>query len=382
MLSEPDSSRICLVVLGMHRSGTSALTGTLGLLGAALPSDLLGSDPYNIKGHFEPRGIIEVDEQLLSALGTSWHDVGPLNLSNLDPGVMDRFRADLIHAMEISYNGAPLFVLKEPRICRLFPLTRVALEDFGAAVRAIICVRDPGEVAQSCVVKNGMDLSHGFGLWVRYMLEAELHSRGLQRIFVDFSTLLQDWRHVGHKIEQGLGVKLSGFPDAANSVDEFLDQSLRHQRATEQTNRPQRPTDHSGNSTEHSTAWICYQALQKLICNPDDGDALQQLDLIRSVWNPASLLFASEPLAACRTELLNVQTRLAVAENNVAVAEKNVRDLNKQSEALREKITRLKRQKARLEEKRRKLLASTSWRLTAPIRKFKSALQKALNVWS
>src|SRR5689334_9439074 len=363
LMSSESQRRSCLVVLGMHRSGTSALTGAIGLLGAALPSDPFGSDPYNIKGHFEPSGVIEVDEQLLSALGASWYDLGPLNLSNLDPMVLDQFKAKFIQAIEASYNGASLFVLKEPRICRLFPLTQLALDDFGVGVRAIICVRDPREVAQSLVMRNGidpgLDLSHGFGLWLRYMLEAELPSRGLPRVFVDFSSLLEDWRDVVHKIEERLSIKLAGrHTNAANSVDEFLDRSLRHQRATEQTGK---------NSTGHSTAWLCYQAFQKLMCNPDDSDALQQLDLIRRTVEDAATIFSqrvsSEPLAACRTELLNVQTRLAVAGNNLAVAENNVRDLNRKSEAFREKISRLKRQKARLEEKRRKLLASTSWRL-------------------
>src|SRR5262245_22334973 len=190
MSSEPHKRPICLVVLGMHRSGTSALTGALGLLGAALPRDPFAADDYNIRGHFETRGVLDVDERLLSALGSSWYDLGPLNLSNLDPMVVDQFKANLIQAIEASYNGTSLFVLKEPRISRLFPLTQVALQDFGAVVRAIICVRDPREVAQSLVTRNridpGMDLSHGFGLWLRYMLEAELHSRGLQRVFVDF----------------------------------------------------------------------------------------------------------------------------------------------------------------------------------------------------
>jgi hypothetical protein len=73
-------ARTCVIVLGMHRSGTSVLTGTLGLLGAALPTDLVEAAPSNPKGHFESRSVYNIHERLLAALGTAWYDfraIGP-----------------------------------------------------------------------------------------------------------------------------------------------------------------------------------------------------------------------------------------------------------------------------------------------------------------
>jgi hypothetical protein len=56
--------RVCLLVLGVHRSGTSAVTRVLSILGAALPRTLLGAGPSNESGHWE-------SEKLGSELGTS-----------------------------------------------------------------------------------------------------------------------------------------------------------------------------------------------------------------------------------------------------------------------------------------------------------------------
>ena len=39
-----DARRTCLIVLGMHRSGTSALARVLNLLGASLPNRMLGAE--------------------------------------------------------------------------------------------------------------------------------------------------------------------------------------------------------------------------------------------------------------------------------------------------------------------------------------------------
>src|SRR5689334_10920534 len=113
----PGSQR-CLAVLGMHRSGTSALTGTLGILRATLPNDLLGSHPSNPKGHFESSRVYELNEQILTALNTYWYDVSPIDFSNVDSITLDRLRTELLRTLQTTYNETSLFALKDPRISR------------------------------------------------------------------------------------------------------------------------------------------------------------------------------------------------------------------------------------------------------------------------
>ena len=59
-----------IVVLGMHRSGTSAITKSLELLGVGLGSELHPAGFDNPKGFWEDRDCLEINERLLKHLET------------------------------------------------------------------------------------------------------------------------------------------------------------------------------------------------------------------------------------------------------------------------------------------------------------------------
>ena len=68
------SDRICLLVLGMHRSGTSAVTRVLSIAGAKLPASLMGPGRGNEVGHWESDALATYNDELLAQLGIrhSW----------------------------------------------------------------------------------------------------------------------------------------------------------------------------------------------------------------------------------------------------------------------------------------------------------------------
>ena len=272
---EPATGRTCVVVLGMHRSGTSVLAGTLGRLGITLPTDLLGPFPGNPKGHFESETLYQIHERMLAALHTSWYDIRPIGSANLNSDTARQFEAELTEALKGIYDHASLFVLKDPRICRFFPLCRSVIETFGASPRVVLCVRNPLEVASSLRARDRLSLSHGLGLWLRHVLDAEHHSRGGPRVFIDYSKFLQDWRTAIDQIEQRLGITLPGrWTDAENAVDEFVDVRLRHETSSIDELR----------ARFGSQGWVgpCYEAITHLVRNPDDREAMERLDLIRT----------------------------------------------------------------------------------------------------
>ena len=67
-----------ILVAGMHRSGTSALTGALNVLGISLGQHLLAPGEDNPKGYWEHQSAVEIHERLLTALERRWDDVRPL----------------------------------------------------------------------------------------------------------------------------------------------------------------------------------------------------------------------------------------------------------------------------------------------------------------
>lgn len=70
-----ETKRRAIIVLGMHRGGTSALTGALGMLGMRLPDSLMPPTTDNPKGYFESVQIYAIHERLLAAAGTSWSGI-------------------------------------------------------------------------------------------------------------------------------------------------------------------------------------------------------------------------------------------------------------------------------------------------------------------
>ena len=83
-LDTSSSKRTCVIVCGMHRTGTSAVARVVSLLGADVPKDLVSPDPDNVRGYWEPSAVVRVHNQLLDALGSSSADPLPLPMNWLE----------------------------------------------------------------------------------------------------------------------------------------------------------------------------------------------------------------------------------------------------------------------------------------------------------
>jgi len=137
--------RRALLVLGMHRSGTSALTRIIGHLGASLPLDPMPETADNPCGYWESRSIARFNNRLFESAGTRWNDDAALpDAWFADPARMaDEEEAATLLAT--AFGDAKLFVLKDPRVCRLLPLWRNVLARGGIEPCAVVALRDPLE---------------------------------------------------------------------------------------------------------------------------------------------------------------------------------------------------------------------------------------------
>ena len=66
------ASHPLLLVVGMHRSGTSLLGSVLHTLGVALPGEHIDGDIHNPEGYFEWAEIVDIQERLLIDLDRWW----------------------------------------------------------------------------------------------------------------------------------------------------------------------------------------------------------------------------------------------------------------------------------------------------------------------
>lgn len=187
-------SRHAILIAGMHRSGTSAFARVANLLGAEIGSELMPAAPGNPRGYWEEKAVVELNEECLRSFDLSWDDPSPLPSDWLGAPWMNAWRDRLATLLRRAHPSASLIVIKDPRICRLLPAWLQVLESLELTPHVVVAVRPPGEVAASLERRDGLPMAHGKQLWLTYLLDVELASRSVQRAFVSFSDLLQDWQ--------------------------------------------------------------------------------------------------------------------------------------------------------------------------------------------
>jgi hypothetical protein len=225
---------MALLVLGMHRSGTSALTRVFSLLGAGLPETLIGANSTNPTGHWESDAVRAFNDAALAAAGTEWFDWLPVNegwaRSLAYHGQVDRAR-DVLRA---EFGDAPLFALKDPRICRLAGFWLDVLDAEGIDPAIVMPLRNPLEVAESLSRRDGVDTQIALLVWLRHVLEAERATRGRARMVVSYEQVLDQWAGVADRAARELGVV---WPRSALGISEevegFLSHDLRHHRRSD-----------------------------------------------------------------------------------------------------------------------------------------------------
>ncbi|CQD13019.1 hypothetical protein BN1232_02514 [Mycobacterium lentiflavum] len=221
--------RVVLFVLGPQRSGTSAITRVLSLSGGVLPAGMLGADAGNPRGYWEPRKAIAINETILYRHHTAWFDP---SLRSVDGDALDADeRAACIGQIEAylaQLPVAPVLVIKEPRITTLSPLWFEAARRAGFDVGAVIAVRHPLEVISSVAATWQVSRELSGALWLKYSLLAERYTRGLPRVFVDYTDFLDNWRREVKRIATTLDIDLN--TQREDAIEEFLTPDLRRQR--------------------------------------------------------------------------------------------------------------------------------------------------------
>lgn len=225
------TGRHMILVLGAHRSGTSAVAGTLSHLGVDFSEHLVPPATDNPKGFFEHADIWRLDHSVLESLGSAWDD--PLALP---PGWRE---SDAVLAaarqagsvLQRDFADAPLAGIKDPRMCRLVSLWRPWLRAAGFSDGAVLVLRRPAETIASLASRDGLPADQAAWVWLRHNLEAERDTRGMPRIVVAYEPLLADWRNEADRIAAALGIEWPRAPDrAGTTIDAFLESNLRHHR--------------------------------------------------------------------------------------------------------------------------------------------------------
>ena len=175
MISDRENStRDAVLVLGMHRSGTSSVAGTLVKLGATPPKSLMGANSANPRGHWESSALAALNDEILKSAGSAWDDWRTFNAAWYTSPIAEEFRQKVVDELNKEYGDAKLVVIKDPRICRIVPLWSQVLNGSRHTVRFIIPVRSPLEVSRSLWIRDKIPISKGLLMWLRHVLDAEM----------------------------------------------------------------------------------------------------------------------------------------------------------------------------------------------------------------
>jgi hypothetical protein len=267
--------RQTVLVLGMHRSGTSALAGISHLLGAVAPATTMEPAPDNPTGFWESQTITLLNEAILVAFGGTWYNCLPLDPTSLDAEARQAVVSHCASVVTREFGDAPFFVLKDPRCCLLMDLWLPAFAAMNVAVAPLLALRHPTEVIASMRRRDGMPSDVSAPLWLHYTLEAEFHTRDRPRAVLSYDRFMQDWRGCLARVAAQAGITWRvPIDSAAAAIGEFLRPQLRHHHAAPHKIAAGKPP---------VSGWIAetYDSLRRIEAG-DNGAQYARLDGVRA----------------------------------------------------------------------------------------------------
>jgi hypothetical protein len=225
-MTPPPTRGLAVLVLGMHRSGTSLATEILSRLGLWIGTEgtLIGASEHNPRGHFELVAGVEFNNDVLRQAGGTWDDPPAIE-------AVDALATRIRPCVETWYEGRSAWAFKDPRLCLTLPVWMPALSAFD--VRIVHVVRDPHAVARSLVIRNdamelpasrfakgAMAASDALSLWAEYNRRACLDEErfAVPRLFVWYDHLVDAPASQVRRIAAFVGRENGGLEPAVECV--------------------------------------------------------------------------------------------------------------------------------------------------------------------
>lgn len=365
----PAGKRI-IVVLGMHRSGTSVITRGLRALGVELGENLLPPVPGdNEKGYFEDADVNALNNELLECFGHVWNTLrhaAPEVMTGAPEDVTDR----AVKLLQSKTRDRELFGLKDPRITVLLPFWQKVFARLNLDAGYVIAVRHPLSVARSLARH---DNSRGYVhpvkshcLWLVHVIAALRHTCGCPRVVVDYDLFLDDpGRHL-RRMAEALDLPRR-VPDEEYLRD-YLETRLRHSRFGLE--------DLQNDPDVISEVRDMYDLLLKLAEDDLTENDPQVSQIIERTFSgirhidpllgyldmrDRRISLLAPQLDQCRSHNAWLMERQAWLEQHAANLEQHAAGLEEHAAHLRQAVVGLEGQIAALQ-------ASLSWRVTRPLR--------------
>jgi hypothetical protein len=336
-----------IIILGMHRSGTSVVARGLQVLGVCLGENLMAVQPDNPKGFWEDLDINAFNIEMLNALEGEWHDLRPITERDVETLKAGGFLERGVGLLKDKISGVDAFGIKDPRMARLFPFWKEVLRKSGCDVYYILTLRHPVSVAWSLARRDGFEPAKSYLLWFVHVLTSIAGTQGEKRILVDYDILMSAPRAELERIAGFLDLPLDAEEFERYRAD-FLDESLNH--------GSNKLRELPGGEGEPKIVQDVFESLLEVALGNGDIDGLFQER--GRIWFQ---------------RLEDMQAALGLADTYC----KEVRKVRIQNEELQKELMLMNKKILEHENQLDAIMNSLSWRMTAPLRRISKALRSS-----
>lgn len=226
-MSQSTKQRL-FVVLGMHRSGTSAITRSLAVLGIRLGDRLLPPvEGDNDKGFWEDIDLHSLDIEMMKFLGTEWSHVAMINPGDVRRLQQQGFFLRAVELIRRKVSDSGNFGFKDPRVAKLMPFWREVFAHCDFEVTYVFAMRNPLSVARSLGKRDGMASEQSYWAWFGHVITGLVHSAGSTCVMVDYDRMMHAPESELVRLSKALNLEIDVTALQAYK-DDFLDENLRH----------------------------------------------------------------------------------------------------------------------------------------------------------
>ncbi len=233
-------ARRCILILGVHRSGSSALSGVLDRMGIDLGKAIAPPSYDNPKGFYENTRVQALNNKLLAELKITWDYTGLINGDWWKHLSISKYRSEAIEIIEEEFKGQSLFAIKDPRICYLFPFWENIFDSLNITIQCIVMLRHPEEVAASLEKRNQFSYTKSHLLYLSHLFCIEKYRQGYNTSFVKYDELLDNPLQIVQQLDRELNLNRSKENISTERFDDFISKGLRNHHFSDTTliNKP------------------------------------------------------------------------------------------------------------------------------------------------